>query len=195
MHGKNTKYAAGLALAALFLTLPARAQQQDSQPQTGTDSLAEAARKAKEEKKDNPKPKKVYTDDDISTKKSDVSVVGNPPAPADATATPDAATAAPTKGTLTPEQKWRKAFAAQHAKIAQAEKELDVLQREESKAGLQYYSDPTKAMKEQLTRNELNEKATKIAAKKQQIADLKQQMEDMEDQLRKEGGDPGWARE
>jgi hypothetical protein len=195
MHGKNTKYAAGFALAALFLALPARAQQQDSQPQTSTaDSLAEAARKAKEEKKDNPKPKKVYTEDDISTKKSDVSVVGNP-APADATATPDAATAAPAKGTLTPEQKWRKAFAAQRAKIAQAEKELDVLQREESKAGLQYYSDPTKAMKEQLTRTELNEKATKIAAKKQQIADLKQQMDDMEDQLRKDGGDPGWARE
>ena len=196
MHGKNLKSAASLALAALFLALPARAQQQDPQQQPGTgDSLAEAARKAKEEKKDNPKPKKVYTDDDISTKKSDVSVVGNPPAPADATAPPDAGTAAPAKGTLTPEQKWRKAFAAQRAKIAQAEKELDVLQREESKAGLQYYSDPTKAMKEQLTRNELNEKATKIAAKKQQIADLKQQMEDMEDQLRKEGGDPGWARE
>ena len=114
--------------------------------------------------------------------------------PADATATPDAVTVAPAKGTQTPEQKWRQAFAAQRAKIAQAEKELDVLQREESKAGLQYYSDPTKAMKEQLTRNEINEKAAKIAAKKQQIADLKRQMDDMEDQLRKEGGDPGWAR-
>jgi hypothetical protein len=195
MHGKNLKYAAGLALAALFLALPARAQQQDSQPQSGTgDSVAEAARKAKEDKKENPKPKKVYTEDDISTKKSDVSVVGNPAPPADATATPDTTPAATAKGTLTPEQKWRQAFGAQRAKIAQAEKELDVLQREESKAGLQYYSDPTKAMKEQLTRNELNEKAAKIAAKKQQIADLKQQMDDMEDQLRKEGGDPGWAR-
>ena len=195
MHGKNLKYAAGLALAALFLALPVRAQQQDPQQQPGTgDSLAEAARKAKEEKKDNPKPKKVYTEDDISTKKSDVSVVGNAPTPADATATPDAVTVAPAKGTQTPEQKWRQAFAAQRAKIAQAEKELDVLQREESKAGLQYYSDPTKAMKEQLTRNEINEKAAKIAAKKQQIADLKRQMDDMEDQLRKEGGDPGWAR-
>jgi chromosome segregation ATPase len=195
MHGKNLKYAAGFTLAALFLALPARAQQQDSQPQSDTsDSVAAAARKAKEEKKDNPKPKRVYTEDDISTKKSDVSVVGNPAPPTDATATPDTTPTAAAKGTLTPEQKWRQAFAAQRAKIAQAEKELDVLQREESKAGLQYYSDPTKAMKEQLTRNEINEKAAKIAAKKQQIADLKQQMDDMEDQLRKEGGDPGWAR-
>jgi len=197
MHGKNLKYAAALALATAFLAFPARAQQQDSQPQPGTgDSLAEAARRAKEEKKDNQKPKKVYTEDDISTKKSDVSVVGNPAAPADTTAPPaDATTTATTaKGTQTPEQKWRQVFAAQRAKIAQAEKELDILQREESKAGLQYYSDPTKAMKEQLTRNEINEKAAKIAAKKQQIADLNKQMEDLEDQLRKEGGDPGWAR-
>jgi hypothetical protein len=194
MHGKNPKLAAGFALAALFLALPARAQQQDSQQSNTSDAIAEAARKAKEEKKDQPKPKKVYTDDDISTNKGDVSVVGKGPAPADTTAAPDATTT-PAKGTLTPEQKWRKQFAEQRGKIAQAEKELDILQREESKAGLQYYSDPTKAMKEQFTRDELNQKAAKIDAKKKQIADLKQQMEDMEDRLRKEGGDAGWARE
>jgi phage-related minor tail protein len=194
MHGKTPKFAAGLALAALFLALPARAQQQDTQQPGSGDALAEAARKAKEEKKDQPKPKKVYTEDDISTKKSDISVVGNAPAPAEGTQTPETATP-PAKGVLTPEQKWRKQFSEQRAKIALAEKELDVLQREENKAGLQYYSDPTKAMKEQLTREDLNQKAAKIDAKKKQIADLKQQMEDMEDQLRKEGGDPGWARE
>jgi len=194
MHGKIPKLAAGFALAALFLALPARAQQQDSQQSGSGDALAEAARKAKEEKQNAPKPKKVYTDDDISTKKSDISVVGTAPTPADATAAPDATTP-PAKGALTPEQKWRKQFGEQRAKIAQAEKELDLLQREENKAGLQYYSDPTKAMKEQLTREDLNQKAAKIEAKKKQIADLKQQMDDMEDQLRKEGGDAGWARE
>ncbi len=89
MHGKTPKLAAGFALAALFLALPARAQQQDSQQSGASDAIAEAARKAKEEKKDQPKPKKVYTDDDISTNKGDVSVVGKAPAPADATAAPD----------------------------------------------------------------------------------------------------------
>jgi chromosome segregation ATPase len=194
MHGKNLKYTVGLVLAALFFALPVRAQQQDSQQSTSGDAVADAARKAQQEKKEAPKPKKVYTEDDISTKKSDISVVGNAATPADAAAAPDAPAQGTVKAAITPEQKWRQAFAAQRAKIAQAEKELDVLQREESKAGLQYYSDPTKAMKEQLTRNEINEKAAKIDAKKKQIADLKQQLDDMEDQLRKEGGDPGWAR-
>ncbi|MBS1841881.1 MAG: hypothetical protein JSS69_08025 [Acidobacteria bacterium] len=191
------KLTTGFALAAFFVALPAHAQQQDSQQQSGSsDALAEAARKAKEEKQNAPKPKKVYTEDDISTKKSDISVVGTAPAPSDATpAATDTSTTTPPKGALTPEQKWRKAFGEQRAKIAQAEKELDVLQREENKAGLQYYSDPTKAMKEQLTRDDINQKAAKIDAKKKQIADLKQHMEDMEDQLRKEGGDAGWARE
>jgi cell division protein FtsL len=47
---------------------------------------------------------------------------------------------------------------------------------------------------EQNTRNEINEKNAKIEQKKQDIANLKQQLSDMEDELRKSGGDPGWAR-
>jgi len=36
-------------------------------------------KKAREQKKEAPKPKKVYTDDDISTKKSDISLSDLPP--------------------------------------------------------------------------------------------------------------------
>ena len=50
---------------ALFLAgLAAAAQPQGSSQQTG-DPVADAARKAREAKKEAPKPKKVYTDDDI----------------------------------------------------------------------------------------------------------------------------------
>ncbi|HWZ97040.1 MAG TPA: hypothetical protein VN025_04695 [Candidatus Dormibacteraeota bacterium] len=196
MNGKNLKNATGLALLALLIALPARAQQQNSQQSGSSDPVAEAARKAKEEKKDAPKPKKVYTEDDIATKKDDISVVGNAQPQADST-TATASTASTTvagKGGLTSEQQWRKQFADIRARIARAEQELDVLQREENKAGLQYYSDPTKAMKEQLTRDEINQKAAKVQAKKKEIETLKQQVDDLEDQLRKAGGDPGWAR-
>src|SRR5689334_10668030 len=86
--------ALGLGLLALLVCVPARAQQQNSQ-QSGTgDPVADAARKAQEKKKDAPKPKKVYTEDDISVKKSDISVVGTAPVQPDATAAqtnPDAA--------------------------------------------------------------------------------------------------------
>ncbi len=68
------------------------------------------------------------------------------------------------------------------------------MQREAEKADVQYYPDPQKALNEQLTRNEINEKNDKIAAKKKEIADLKQQLSDMEDEVRRTGGDLGWTR-
>jgi len=196
MHGKNLGKAAGLGILAILICVPARAQQQNSQQSGSSDPVADAARKAREDKKDAPKPKKVYTEDDISTKKSDISVVGTPAPQGDATASTATTTTGggTAPGAMTPEQQWRKRFADQRAKITRAEQELDVLQREENKAGLQYYSDPTKAMKEQLTRNEINLKAAKIDAKKQEIATLKQGLDDLEDELRKAGGDAGWAR-
>ncbi|HLZ12028.1 MAG TPA: hypothetical protein VKP58_05525 [Candidatus Acidoferrum sp.] len=197
----------GLTLLAALVCFPARAQQQSSQ-QSGTgDAVADAARKAKEEKKDAPKPKKIYTDDDISTKKSDISVVGTALAPAPegstsaavqnsaTTAIADSKATAGEKEDPNSEKAWRKRFAALRTKIATAEQELDVLQREENKSGVQYYADPTKALNEQYSREEINKKADKIEAKKKQIADLKQQFSDAEDALRKSGGDPGWSRE
>lgn len=192
----------GLTLLALLVCIPARAQQQNSQ-QSGTgDPVADAARKAQEKKKDSPKPKKVYTEDDINTKKSDISVVGPAPAQQDTTAAQANPGQAKTDANAKPEQKedpnsekaWRSRFDALRTKIATAEQELNVLQREENKADVQYYSDPTKAMKEQYSREEINKKAAKIDAKQKEIAALKQQWDDLEDQLRKSHGDPGWAR-
>ena len=196
----------GMTLLAALVCLPARAQQQ-SQQSGSNDPVAEAAKKAREQKKDAPKPKRVYTDDDLSTKKSDISVVGTAPAPApaaDAAMTTASSTVQASKADASddskaaeanPEKVWRKRFAALRTKIATAEQELDVLEREESKGSVQYYTDPTKAMKEQYSREDINKRATKIDAKKKQIADLKQQFSDMEDQLRAAHGDPGWSRE
>src|SRR5216683_6059836 len=47
--------------------LAGAAQQQGSSQQQTGDPVADAARKAREAKKDAPKPKKVYTDDDVKT--------------------------------------------------------------------------------------------------------------------------------
>jgi chromosome segregation ATPase len=206
MHATLRKLA-GLTLLAALVCIPARPQQQSSQQSGSSDPVADAARKAREQKKEAQKPKKVYTDDDISTKKSDISVVGPAPAPANANAasttaqtsssatSPDANAATTEKEDPNSEKAWRKRFATLRTKISTAEQELDVLQREENKGSVQYYADPTKAMNEQLTRNEINARAAKIEAKKQQIAQLKQQWSDTEDALRKAGGDPGWSRE
>ena len=203
MHATLRKLS-GLTVLAALVCIPARAQQQSSQSGSN-DAVAEAAKKAREQKKEAPKPKKVYTDDDISTKKSDISIVGPAPAPNAEAATNTAkstaiasaadATDASKPSDANSEKAWRARFAELRTKIATAEQELDVLQREESKGSVQYYTDPTKAMKEQYSREDINKRATKIDAKKKQIADLKQQFSDMEDQLRAAHGDPGWSRE
>jgi len=190
---------AALCLAALS----AGARPQGTSPQQTGDPVADAARKAREAKKETPKPKKVYTDDDVKT--------GAPqPAAAPASAPVDASEKAAAKTgaavdaakTVDDSKKedpngaaaWRKRFQAQRDKIAKAEKELDILGRELEKAQVEYYPDPQKAMKQQNTRADVNAISSKIDAKKNELEQLRQGLSDLEDQLRKSGGDPGWAR-
>jgi chromosome segregation ATPase len=193
---------ASVTLAAFALTaFPAYARSQDASQQSTGDPVADAARKAREQKKkDTTKPKHVYTDEDVAHSTS----TGAPAPPnADATTegstpkTSDAQSKDATGKNADPEEsaetKWRKQFKEAYATLNRAEKELDILQREDNKAQLQYYSDPQKALAEQYTRKDINDHDTKIAAKKKEIDQLKQRISDMEEALRKSGGDPGWA--
>jgi hypothetical protein len=198
MRGNTPSKILGLLALVLFAALPMVAQQQ-SQSQTG-DPIADAARKAREEKKNAPKPKKVFTDDDIAPKpQTPPAGAQQAPAAGEAGQGAGAEGAAGAQGAAAKqpnsEEVWRKRFAAQRARIAKAEEELDVLQREMDKSQVQYYPDPQKALNEQLTRKDINTKTAKIDQKKQQIEQLKQELSNMEDELRKSGGDPGWARE
>jgi uncharacterized coiled-coil protein SlyX len=194
--------------------LPATAHQQGSSQQQTGDPVADAARKAREAKKDTTKPKKVYTDDDV---KSAPAPAAPAAAPVDASGT-TASTTAPAGGDVTKstaaaktgdtaksgeatptedpngESAWRKKFQAQRDKIAKAEKELDILGRELEKAQVEYYPDPQKALKQQNTRADINAINAKMDAKRKEIDQLRQGLDDLEDQLRKSGGDPGWAR-
>jgi chromosome segregation ATPase len=178
-------------LGLIAFSLPAQDQ--------NTDDVAAAARKAREQQKTAPKPKKVLTNDDIPS-------VNNAPAPDADAADPKTATdKAAAKGAgkdkeSNPEDDpkteayWHKRFQQTRGKLAQAEKELDILQRELEKAQVEYYPDPQKALTQQYDRSDINEKTAKIDAKKKEIDSLNQQLSDMEDDLRKAGGDPGWAR-
>jgi len=205
---KNDWMKLALVVAGLCLcAFAGYAQDQSSSQQTG-DPVADAARKAREEKqkKDAQKPKKVYTDDDIKPAAPDKPEIQNASAAGATTSGTDASAGATQaadakkpgdaaeKEDPNSEKAWRKRFAAQHEKIAKAEKELDILQRELEKSSVQYYADPTKAMKEQNSRAEVNDKTAKIDAKKKELEQLRQQLDDMEAELRKAGGDPGWAR-
>jgi len=191
----------------LFLAgLAAAAQPQGSSQQTG-DPVADAARKAREAKKEAPKPKKVYTDDDIKRSAPepqpapaaapvDASGATTAQAVGDAAKTTDAAKNqdATRKEDPNGEAAWRKKFQGQRDKIEKVMKELEVLGRELEKAQMEYYPDPQKAMTQQNTRGDVKAITTKIDAKKQELAQLRQALDDLEDQLRKSGGNPGWAR-
>jgi len=178
------------------------AQQQDAPQQSSGDALADAARKAREQKKEAPKPKKVFTNEDFGggaaapaaapAVPANANTKENPEGQANADKTPADKTSGAGKND---EEKWRQRFREARAKLAEAEKELDILQREAQKAQVQYYADPQKAMNEQLTRKDINDYDSKIAVKKQEVEQLKQKLSDMEDDLRKSGGEIGWARD
>jgi hypothetical protein len=206
---RNGAAFASLALMALALTAfpsSAQQQQQDSQQSTG-DPVADAARKAREQKKkETARPKRVYTDDDVNHLVTAAAPSGDAGATASteegAAKNPDAqgkgaqgkdATGKTAEPEESPETKWRKQFKEAYVNLYRAQKELDVLQREDNKAQVQYYGDPQKALAEQYTRQDINDKDAKIAAKKKEIDQIKQRISDMEEALRKSGGDPGWA--
>jgi hypothetical protein len=202
---RNRFAVVSLAVAALtFTAFTYSATPQDPSQQSTGDPVADAARKAREQKKkDAAKPKHVYTDEDVNH-----STLGSPPTSTDPNAgsSPDGAAAAKNPDTQgkdaagktpepeeSPEVRWRKQFKEVYANLNRAEKELDILQRENNKAQVQYYSDPQKALAEQYTRKDINDHDAKIAAKNKEIDQLKQRISDMEEALRKSGGDAGWA--
>ena len=203
MRLKNWLGTSILLAAFGLLGLPVLAHQnQSSGSQQTSDPVADAARKAREQQKTATKPKHVFTDDDV---KHSTDTGSATPTPTGGQTAGDAK-AGDKKGQGAqgtdaagdkkddPATTWRKRFADQRNRIAAAEKELAILQRELDKSQLQYYPDPQKAMQEQNNRQDIVDKTTKIDAKKQEIANLKQQLSDMEDELRKSGGDPGWVR-
>jgi len=180
-------------LGTALLVAPAcsaRAAQQQQQQE----SLADAARKAQAQKKTSTKPVKVITDDNLDDIKGKINVVGTEPAPpekeADASAEKKTA-----PGEVKGEAYWRTRFADARQKLADDSKELDILQREYNLLQQQYYSDPNTAMQNQYNRKDLTDKKQKIDEKTAAVAADKQAISDLEDELRKSGGDAGWARE
>ena len=199
MRAKSLLSASVLSCAFLICSLALAARQQDTSQQTG-DPVADAARRAREAKQTTPKPRKVYTDDDVSKSKPAPPVTSTA---ADSSTTRESTTPVAGSSAKTPtsadqdakaEADWRKRFKERRENIARAEKELDILQRETQKDQIQYYPDPQKAMTEQYTRKDINDKDAKIAAQRKEVEQLKQGLSDLEDALRKAGGDPGWAR-
>ena len=169
------------------------------------DPLAEAARKAREQKKEEHKTPRVFTNDNLPTS-GGISTVGQAPAPTP-TPTPTPTPAAP--GSATPggkapgtpaaspvsdEAKWREKFAALRHKLEQDQQNLDIAQRELGTLNTQFYGDPNKQLQQQLTRSDIDAKTAEIDKAKDQVAADQKAIDDAQNDLRASGGEPGWGR-
>ncbi len=186
----NTKRLITLALGCAMVAAPVylAAAPQDQ------DSVADAARKAQAEKKNAPKAKMTIDNDNLGTLTGSISVVGQDPA-ADEQAKKAADSNAPKtdKGPAKDETYWRQRFTAANKKLADDEHELDIMQREFNLKQEQFYTDPMASLKQDYSRQDINDSKTKIDEKTAVVAKDKDDLAALEDELRQAGGDPGWA--
>jgi hypothetical protein len=173
-------------IAACILVLGAAARPQDSQDQQ-TQSVADAARHARDQKKAAAKSTKVITDEDIDKKNLKPGAEGlnvgappkldtQPPSPA-AVAAAEAADQAADSAAKEPAKKAGEdpEIGGLKGQIAQAAKELDLLQRELALDQDEYFSKP----------DYVSDKAgkAKLDAQQRQINDKKQDLEGLKTRL------------
>jgi hypothetical protein len=168
------------ALLAALVPLTVIAQSQDSQ------SVAEAARKARAKKKNAEKPAKVITDDTLDVKKGDVKsaaaqeprIPGSPETSAQPGAENSANAPAQGPRNASDDEKARAALKERVAlkeKIKAAQSDLDLLQREYQLDQDAYYSKVDYA-KDTAGKDKLD-------AEKQQISDKQQELEQLKARL------------
>lgn len=71
------------------------------------------------------------------------------------------------------------------------QRELDVLQQKLGQHQVQYYSNPSEALQQQYSREDINRLQAAIDDKQQQVDADQQALNDLEDEFRRQGGDPG----
>ncbi|HYT23702.1 MAG TPA: hypothetical protein VEW05_26115 [Candidatus Polarisedimenticolia bacterium] len=164
-----------VALSATLLPAVAFAQSQDTQ------SVAEAARRARAQKKNSEKPTKVITDENLNVKKGDVQsaaaeqlrIPGSPETPAQPAG--GAANAPAQSSKTSSEDDARKERAALKEKMKETLSDLDLLQREYQLDQDSFYSSPDYA------KNTAGKQ--KLDALKQQISDKHQELEQLKAKL------------
>lgn len=190
------------AVALFFSVPPASVAQQTSQAQstgqsqTGAqaeaektasaspakaDPLVEAARKARQAKKVTPAPPVVFTNENMPTSATAISVVGNASASTDSSARTQALEAQDAKND---EKMWRQKFGAARLKLRDDKDKLAELKSNYNALGFTRYFNETDSVKIQ---------QAMLDQEKQVAADQKA-IDDLEDALRKAGGDPAWSR-
>ena len=168
---------------------------QDAQAPAPTDSLAAAAKQAREAKKDQPKPARVWNDDTIPKSNAAISVVGQTPAdndsaagaPGDASAAPAAANGSAgagggAAGGAGSRAALESAIANAKEKLATVKVDLDLLQRTYTLDSQMYYIKPDYASDTDGAAK-LKDEQDQIAAKQQEMDDVQKKIDDLNSEL------------
>jgi hypothetical protein len=166
---------------------------QDAQAPAPTDTLAAAAKQAREAKKDQPKPARVWNDDTIPKSNAAISVVGQTPdetagtaaAPGDAAAAPAAAAvngSAGAGGGAGSRAALESAIANAKEKLATVKVDLDLLQRTYTLDSQMYYIKPDYASDTDGAAK-LKDEQDQIAAKQQEMDDVQKKIDDLNAEL------------
>ncbi len=199
----------GLAIVILLQVGSTSARQPLEQQQQGdSTSIADAARRSREQKKEQPKGTKVWDNDTIPRKPGAVSVVGQTPAtdatddsaakPADGDANAVGQTASTDSTTSTPlapaadKSEGSKAsaelaaiqtdLASAKAHLQTAKADLDIVQRKLALDSQMYYSKPNYSADKDGAANIAAEK-TDLEAKQQEVADAQMKVDQLEAKL------------
>lgn len=194
-----------LTAVALFFTIPnasvaqqASQAQSTGQTQTGAqaeaqktalaspipakaDPLVEAARKARRAKKVTPAPPVVFTNENMPTSSTAISVVGDASASANSSASAQALEAQDQKDD---EKMWRQKFASARLKLREDKDKLAELKSNYNALGFARYFNETDAVARQQA----------MLDQEKQVAGDQKAIDDLEEALRKAGGDPAWSR-
>ncbi len=171
----SLRLAVSVVLASALLPAAAFAQSQDS--------VAEAARRARAQKKTSEKPAKVVTDETLEVKKGDVQsaaaeqlrMPGTPEAPAQPAPANAPSSAAQNEKKASEDEKLAKELAALKEQIKQAQSDVDLAKREQALQQDTYFSNPDYV-------HDTAGKA-KLDATKQQITDKQQELDRLKARL------------
>jgi chromosome segregation ATPase len=171
-------FLAGVVSVAAALP-PARAQGQQR-------SLGDLARRAREQKKQERNPARVWTNDNLpAAERADVNVVGPAPAETAHQAGEPAAASADSEGRDQEIKKKEAALKEAKEQLARAEKELNLLERDLDLHRQQFYSNPDhardahgKAQLDDLSR-QIDTKQREVQQAKEKAASLERQLEEL----------------
>jgi len=174
---------------ALLTTTWAAALPQDQTAKPPSQSLADAARKAKAERaQDSRKPVKVFTNDSLPTS-GGISVIG-PPASEEAADNPGVTDA--DQALAKRKQEARDESRKLSSSLDLHQRELAVLQQRLNLAQTQFSFNPNETLQQETFRTDINKLTQEVEEKKLHVADDQQAISDLQDEVRREGGDASW---